>query len=129
MLKTTIWNQDIELSERHINMVSIFVILVSGMFLFFGMAVASAVPLAFFLTSLLFMTGGRSSFILALGFLIVTIIFTILKKDSLAENAAVAVYYLLLFGTLLELIDDKLHLLYIRLHKRVKKLYATNFHA
>lgn len=128
MFTLHIFGQNWELSERHINMGSIFVILTSGMFLFFGITITTSAPIALFLTSLIFITGGRTFFILALGFLIVTAVFTALKKEVMAESAAIIVYYLLLSGTLLELIDDKLHLVYIRFYRLVKKYYKQ-FHA
>lgn len=108
-------------TENHVNMLSTFVIIVCGLFLFFKLTIPAALPIAFFLTSLIFHVGGRPSFIVALLALIMTMFFVAFKKDLLAENAAIAVYYMLLSGTILELVSDKIHTLYTKI---TKKLHA-----
>lgn len=123
MFKLELFGQKLELSERHINMVSVFVILASSMFLFLGKGVGYSVSIAFFLVSLIFETGGRFFFILALGFLISTAVFTSIKKIDIAETSAIAVYYLLLSGTLLELIGSKLHFIYTNLDHYIRSKY------
>jgi hypothetical protein len=125
MFSVHLFGQKVFIPEEYVNMLSTFVIVTSSLFLFAKLSIPSALPIAFFITCLVFAVGGRPSFVMALTALVFTMFFVIFKKDVWAENAAIVVYYMLLSGVVLELLGDKLHKLYASLSAKLTK----KFHA
>lgn len=91
--------------NKHINIFSFLLILISLLFLFSPWTLITNLFIAVFLTNIIFWLEGRFSFFFALVFLICTMLAVSLKEDVWAENFAILVYYLLLAGVFIEFLQ------------------------